>query len=171
MLVESSFAGLLSQQNPQIHFSFRPHANSELGSVSLWRLLTPRTTSSVEDGDHWLTLKERARAADRLDVGFQSSAAFRISKVIFLRLASVLPRARPRRRGHCGRPLHFVGLPAVLHGATRTIPSDNLTMYGMHNGLKPVLCSKLAVDVVEMVTKCLQADPKFPCGFGRILTV
>lgn len=44
-------------------------------------------------------------------------------------------------------------------------------MYGMHNGLKPVLCSKLVVDVVEMVAKCLRADPKFPCDFGRILTV
>jgi hypothetical protein len=49
--------------------------------------------------------------------------------------------------------------------------SDNPAMYGMHNGLKPVLCSKLVVDVVEMVTKCLRADPKFPYDFGRILTV
>lgn len=49
--------------------------------------------------------------------------------------------------------------------------SDDLTMHGMHNGLKPVPCLKLVVDVVEMVTECLQADPKFPCDFGRILTV
>jgi hypothetical protein len=63
-----------------------------------------------------------------------------------------------------------VTLFVLLIVATRDA-SDNLTMYGMHNGLKPVLCSKLVVDMVEMVTKCLRADPKFPYDFGRILTV
>ena len=63
-----------------------------------------------------------------------------------------------------------VTLFVLLIVATRDA-SDNLTMYGMHNGLKPVLCSKLVVDMVEMVTKCLRADPKFHCDFGRILTI
>ena len=49
--------------------------------------------------------------------------------------------------------------------------SDELTMHGMHNGLKPAMCSELVVDVVEMVAKRLQADPKRPGDFDRILTV
>jgi hypothetical protein len=49
--------------------------------------------------------------------------------------------------------------------------SDKLTMHGMHNGLEPVMGSKLVVDSVEMVAECLQADPKLPGDFGRILTV
>ena len=49
--------------------------------------------------------------------------------------------------------------------------SDKLTMHGMHHGLRPVMCSQLVVDVVEMVAECLQADPKFSGDFGRILTI
>ena len=49
--------------------------------------------------------------------------------------------------------------------------SDKLTMHGMHNGLEPVMGSKLVVDSVEMVAECLQADPKLPGDFGRFLTV
>ena len=44
-------------------------------------------------------------------------------------------------------------------------------MHGMHNGLKPAMCSELVVDVVEMVAERLQADPKRPGDFDRILTV
>jgi len=33
------------------------------------------------------------------------------------------------------------------------------------------MCSKLVVDVTEMVAQRLQADPKFPGDFDRILTV
>jgi hypothetical protein len=47
--------------------------------------------------------------------------------------------------------------------------SDQLAVHGMHHGLKPVMCTKLVVDVVQMVSECLQADPKFPGNFSRIL--
>lgn len=171
MLVESSFAGLLPQQNPQIHFSFRPQANSELG----------RSVCGVAHSENHINrsktaiigLLRRSGPEQLIDATLNSNPRQPSGsrKSFFLRLASEFSRARPHRRGHCGRLTPLYARPAVLHVATRTIPSDNLTMYGMHNGLKPVLCSKLVVDVVEMVTKCLQADPKFPCGFGRILTV
>lgn len=49
--------------------------------------------------------------------------------------------------------------------------SDELTMHGMHNGLKPAMCSELVVDVVEMVAERLQADPQCPGNFHRVLTV
>ena len=52
-----------------------------------------------------------------------------------------------------------------------TVASNELTMHGMHNSLEAVMCPKLVVDVVEMVAECLQADPKFPGDFGRILTI
>jgi hypothetical protein len=43
-------------------------------------------------------------------------------------------------------------------------------MHSVHNGLEPVMCSQLIVDVVEMVAECLQADPKFPSDLGRVLS-
>ena len=43
----------------------------------------------------------------------------------------------------------------ALNSATRHDTSDKLAMHGMHNGLKPVMCSQLVVDVVEMVAECL----------------
>ena len=44
-------------------------------------------------------------------------------------------------------------------------------MYGMHHGLKPIMCAKFVVDVVEMVAKCLQADTKCPRDFVRIFAL
>ena len=49
--------------------------------------------------------------------------------------------------------------------------SEKLTMHGMHNGLKTVVCTQLVVNVVEMVAEGLQADPKCPGDFGRILAI
>jgi hypothetical protein len=49
--------------------------------------------------------------------------------------------------------------------------SNELTMHGMHNSLEAVVRPKLVVDVVEMVAECLQANPKFPGDFDRILAV
>jgi hypothetical protein len=49
--------------------------------------------------------------------------------------------------------------------------SEKIAMHGMHNGLKSVVRTQLAVSVVEMVAERLQADPKFPGDFGRILAI
>jgi hypothetical protein len=49
--------------------------------------------------------------------------------------------------------------------------SDELTMYGMHHSLKPVMCAEFVVDVVEMVAKCLQTDTKRSRDFARILAL
>jgi len=51
----------------------------------------------------------------------------------------------------------------------RVYTSDELSMYGMHHRLKPVMCTKFDVDVVEVVAKGLQADAKCPSDFARIL--
>jgi hypothetical protein len=63
--------------------------------------------------------------------------------------------------GRCFRGVEF--------GRVRDI-SDDLMMHSVHNGLKPVVCSQLVVDVVEMVAECLQADPKFPRDLGGVLS-
>lgn len=44
-------------------------------------------------------------------------------------------------------------------------------IYGTHNGLKPAACSKLVIDVVEVVAECLQADSEFQGDFGRTLAL
>ena len=57
------------------------------------------------------------------------------------------------------------------HRTTRPGRSDKPTVHGMHDGLKPIVGAELLVNVVEMVAKRLQGDPKTLGDFGRILSV
>ncbi len=41
----------------------------------------------------------------------------------------------------------------------------------MHDGLEPIVGTKLLVDVVEMVAERLEGNPKRSCDFGRIFSV
>jgi hypothetical protein len=61
-------------------------------------------------------------------------------------------------------------VPTCPEGCRATCgTSDKLAVHGMRHSLKPVMCAKLAVDVVQMVAECLQSDPKFACSFDRVL--
>ena len=132
-------------------------------------LLTPRTTSiGQKRGDHCLL--RRSGPEQLIDATLNPNPGFQdLENHLF-----------PPSSGAFSYPVHAEA-DTLAASTTKCFnrvacghahdTSDNLTMNGMHNGLEPVLCSKLVVDVVEMVAKCLRADPKFPCDFGRILTV
>ena len=67
--------------------------------------------------------------------------------------------------------LKVEGTTSVLNLNPRYDTSDELTMYGMHYGLKPTVCTEFVVDVMEMIAKCLQANTKCPRDFARIFAL